>query len=91
MDGERQSGGDPIHHPAHYQGAIECIDAIEAALGPEGFLAYCRGNVLKYAWRAGKKGPGAQDLAKAAWYAERGSRAAARASQVVRPCLPVPY
>lgn len=61
---------DPINHPSHYtQGDIECIDALKAALGPEGFQAYCRGAVLKYAWRAGHKGPAAEDLRKAAWYA----------------------
>ncbi len=72
---------DPVHHPSHYQGGlIECIDAIEAALGPEGFAAYCRGNVLKYTWRAGRKGDAAQDMAKAEWYANRGGRALAKAT-----------
>lgn len=60
-----------IEHPAHYQGPVECIDAIASALGPEGFLAHCRGSVMKYVFRAGKKGPAAPDLAKAAWYAAR--------------------
>lgn len=79
MTDERNPVHDPVNHPAHYQGAIECIDAIEVALGPEGFLAYCRGNVLKYAWRAGKKGAASQDLAKAAWYAERAALAQVKA------------
>ena len=62
---------DPVHRPAHYQtdGGIECIDAIRAALGPEGFVAYCRGNAIKYAWRAGKKGSTCEDMDKAAKYA----------------------
>jgi hypothetical protein len=38
---------DMVNHPPHYQGKVECIDAIEAALGPDGFAAYCRGNAIK--------------------------------------------
>lgn len=63
---------DMVNHPPHYQtGGIECIDAIRAALGLEGFVAYCRGNSIKYSWRAGKKDETAQDLRKAAWYLNR--------------------
>ena len=66
--------GDPVHHPSHYtQGDIECVDAIEAALGREGAADFCRGNVIKYAWRAASKG-GAEDMRKAAWYAERAAQ-----------------
>ena len=66
--------GDPVHHPSHYtQGDIECIDAIEAALGTRGAADFCRGNVIKYAWRAASKG-GADDMRKAAWYAERAAQ-----------------
>lgn len=57
-----------VDHPAHYtQGNIECIDALEAALGPEGFKAYCRGACLKYLWRTEHKN-GLEDLEKCAWY-----------------------
>ena len=63
--------GDPedmVNSPPHYnQAGIECIDAIEAALGVEGFRSYCQGNVLKYVWRYQYKG-GQQDLEKALWY-----------------------
>lgn len=59
---------DMVHHPPHYnQGEIECIDAIKAALG-HGFPAYCRGNALKYIWRAEYKGNRDQDIKKAIWY-----------------------
>ena len=62
---------DPVNHPAHYtQGGIECIEAIKAALGPDGFKAYCRGNVIKYLWRTEFKNK-AQDLQKAKWYLDR--------------------
>ena len=62
---------DMVNSPPHYnQGDIEAIDAIEAALGHEGFKAYCRGNILKYSWRAEHKN-GLQDMEKARWYLER--------------------
>jgi hypothetical protein len=63
--------GDPIN-PDHYkQGDIECIDAIKAALGPDGFKAYCRGNVIKYLWRSNWKGQSTEDYRKALWYCDR--------------------
>ena len=63
-----QSMPDPVNQPEHYrQGGIECIKAIEAALTPEEFRGYCKGNVLKYVWREKHKG-GAQSLQKAVWY-----------------------
>lgn len=63
---------DPVDHPAHYtQGAFECIEGLEAALGHEGFIAFCRGSAIKYLWRAEHKGRRAEDLRKAAWYVER--------------------
>jgi len=63
---------DPVNSPAHYtQGGIECIDAIRAALGPEGFKAYCRGNIQKYLWRADHKGKTLEDAKKAEWYLKR--------------------
>jgi len=65
---------DPVNHPPHYTaGGIECIDAIRAALGREGFLAYCRGNAIKYLWRCEHKG-GMEDLHKAEWYIHRANQ-----------------
>ena len=62
---------DPVNHPDHYTaGNIECIDAIQAALTPEQFIGYCRGNAIKYNWRADRKG-GIQDIQKAIWYLNR--------------------
>lgn len=62
---------DMVNAPPHYrQGEIECIDAIRAALTPEEFRGYCKGNALKYVWRERHKG-GAESLAKAAWYLAR--------------------
>ena len=62
---------DPVNQPPHYrQGGIECIDAIEAALTPEEFAGYCKGNILKYVWREKHKS-GAESLNKAHWYLSR--------------------
>lgn len=54
--------------PSHYDGdGMQCADAIRAALGSDGFEAFCRGNVMKYLWRYDRKG-GADDLRKARTY-----------------------
>lgn len=63
---------DPVNNPSHYnQGGVECIEAIKAALGQDGFLAYCKGQVVKYLWRADHKGNALQDAEKAEWYLKR--------------------
>lgn len=63
---------DAVNHPSHYTaGAIECIDAIESALGREQFIGFLRGQVIKYQWRCGLKDAAAQDAAKANWYGKR--------------------
>ena len=65
---------DPVNHPPHYTaGDIECIDAIRAALGRDGFIAYCRGNAIKYLWRCEHKG-GVEDMHKAEWYINRANQ-----------------
>jgi hypothetical protein len=67
---------DLVNHPSHYtQGKIECIDAIESALGPDGFIAYLRGQIIKYTWRLGLKDAALQDAQKAAWYQDKLSKA----------------
>lgn len=59
---------DMVNEPPHYtKGGVECIDAIEAALTPEEFRGFIKGNCLKYIWRERHKG-GDEDLKKAAWY-----------------------
>lgn len=56
--------------PAHYADRpVEVIDTIREALGEEGFRVFCRGNVIKYTLRAGRKGDEAEDMRKAANYA----------------------
>lgn len=62
---------DPVTRPSHYQGAIECIDAIRAQLPPGAYEGFLRGQVSKYMWRLGRKGPALDDARKALWYLER--------------------
>lgn len=62
---------DAVHHPAHYAASlpatckqghpVECIDVVQ-------HLNFCRGNVVKYVWRAGAKGSELEDLRKARQY-----------------------
>lgn len=60
---------DNVNNPSHYnQGDIECIDGIQAALTKEEFKGYCKGNAMKYNWRAGHKGSEKEDIQKAIWY-----------------------
>lgn len=64
---------DMVNSPPHYGGknGVECIDAIEAALSREEFIGFLKGQVLKYTWRQGKKGPAQEDAEKAQWYLAR--------------------
>ena len=63
-------GGTPsmVDSPPHYnQSGIECIAAIQAALGSN-FKYYLQGNIMKYLWRFDYKGKPLEDLQKAQWY-----------------------
>lgn len=51
-------------------GSVECIDAIKAALSPEEWRGFVKGNVLKYVWREQYKGSDC-DLEKARDYLAR--------------------
>ena len=59
-----------VSKPAHYNhgDGIECIDYIKQVLGKEGFVAYCRGNQMKYQHRAFYKGNPVEDMEKAHQY-----------------------
>jgi hypothetical protein len=61
---------DFVNHPPHYQGSIECIDAIEASMSAEAFKGSLKANVIKYVWRYEAKG-GVESLQKAQWYLNR--------------------
>jgi hypothetical protein len=62
----------PVSKPSHYNtdGGVECITYIKQVLGNDGFVAYCRGNVMKYNHRAMYKGNPLEDMAKAQQYLE---------------------
>lgn len=58
---------DMINHPPHYTdhpSGVECIQITE-------HMNFCRGNAVKYIWRAGEKGDEIEDLKKARWYIDR--------------------
>lgn len=60
---------DVVNHPPHYAAhpsGVECIDVVE-------YMNFCRGNALKYIWRAGQKNAATEieDLEKARWYLDR--------------------
>ena len=65
--GATEAVADTVNHPAHYNAhpsGVECIDVAE-------HMNFCRGNALKYLWRAGQKGDELEDLKKARWYLDR--------------------
>jgi len=63
---------DAVNHPSHYMlfaDGTESIDVIKKVLTTEEFIGFCKGNVLKYRLRAGKKDALQQDIDKAETYA----------------------
>jgi hypothetical protein len=64
---------DPVNKPSHYnlKDGIECIDYIRQVLSLDGFIAYCKGNIMKYNHRASYKGNPLEDSKKAQWYTNR--------------------
>ena len=60
---------DNVNRPNHYtNGKIECIEAIRASMTSEEFMAFCKGQVIKYLWRYKHKGNPIEDLEKAELY-----------------------
>jgi hypothetical protein len=56
---------------SHYKDmAIQPWEVMQAVLTPEEFRGFLRGNVIKYAMRAGRK-EGSDDTAKARHYAQK--------------------
>lgn len=58
---------DAVNKPPHYQGEIECIDAIKSSMTKEQYTGYLKGNIMKYLWRFERKN-GIEDLKKANVY-----------------------
>lgn len=62
-----KTSDDLVNHPPHYTAhpsGVECIEITE-------HFNFCRGNAIKYLWRAGDKGDIIEDLKKARWYVDR--------------------
>jgi len=57
----------PVDRPAHYLQHPSGIEAIEICQ----HMNFCRGNAMKYLFRAGLKGDEIEDLQKAKWYIQR--------------------
>ena len=57
--------------PDHYRtGDVECIDAVRSALGDEGFVYFCRGTIMQYLWRMGRKDDPLMEISKVLVYSK---------------------
>ena len=62
---------DNVNHPSHYtQGKIECIEAMQEAMGIDAVMNFCQCNAFKYIWRSQHKN-GYEDIRKAIWYCNK--------------------
>lgn len=69
-DVTREAIKNPINdqvNPDHYDG-VACLEAIERMLGRDGYIAFLRGQVLKYQWRLLRKGDPIINAEKSNWY-----------------------
>lgn len=64
---------DSAINPAHYQveGIPEAIDIMDHLMTTEQFEGFLWGNIMKYAYRYGRKGDKAETAGKIAWYANQ--------------------
>ena len=60
-------------NPSHYkvEGLPEAIDIMNHLMTPEQFEGFLWGNIMKYAYRFGRKGDKAETAGKIAWYANQ--------------------
>ena len=60
-------------NPSHYKvdGLPEAIDIMNHLMTPEQFEGFLWGNIMKYAYRFGRKGDKAETAGKIAWYANQ--------------------
>lgn len=72
MDAQHKKTEDAIN-PAHYkvEGLPEAIDIINHLMHREQYEGFLWGNILKYAYRFGRKGDKAENAGKIAWYANQ--------------------
>jgi hypothetical protein len=57
-----------VDGPDHYTGAVECIDAMAAAYGPDRVRTFCQLNAFKYIWRMHTKDSPEENTRKAIWF-----------------------
>jgi hypothetical protein len=71
MEGALSKKVDDAINPSHYQGEglPEAIDIINHLMHMEQYEGFLWGNILKYAYRYGRKGDKAETAGKIAWYA----------------------
>lgn len=63
---------DMVNNPPHYTfGGIECLDAIKAQLGKDGYIAFLRGQIAKYNWRLMHKNNPLEDAKKIQFYTNK--------------------
>lgn len=67
------SEGDDAVNPSHYRvkGIPEAIEIMEGLMTKEQFEGFLWGNILKYAYRYGRKGDKAETAGKIGWYANK--------------------
>lgn len=76
-DEDTENMEDPISYsainPKHYkvEGLPEAIDIMNHLMTPEQFEGFLWGNIMKYAYRFGRKGDKAETAGKIAWYANQ--------------------
>jgi hypothetical protein len=72
MDAEGEKFDDAIN-PKHYKvkGIPEAIEIMEHLMTKEQFEGFLWGNILKYAYRYGRKGDKKETAGKIAWYAKK--------------------
>ena len=60
-------------NPSHYkvEGLPEAIDIMNHLMTPEQFEGFLWGNIMKYAYRFGRKGDKGETAGKIAWYANQ--------------------
>lgn len=72
LEGEDKTETDAIN-PAHYrvEGIPEAIEIMQGLMTKEQFEGFLWGNLLKYAYRYGRKGDKKETAGKIAWYAKK--------------------
>ncbi len=55
-------------NPSHYDGNVECFDALWFALTPEDLRCSCRGGAIAYLWRLDQADATEREVRRAAWF-----------------------